>query len=155
ARMSDETPEHPKAERVRLAERAVQVAGLRIATAMNDVPRFLLARVPLVVLPAANHPWQDYRSILERFGPERRVFALDWPGFGASEKPSSSDFAYNIQRYVEILAGWMDGLGIARAVFVANSVGAGAAIQYAAAHPQRALGLLLVAPAGFTPQGIV
>ncbi|HEY7093475.1 MAG TPA: alpha/beta hydrolase, partial [Ktedonobacterales bacterium] len=51
--------------------------------------------------------------------------------------------------------GWMDGLGIARAVFVGNSVGAGAAIQYAAAHPQRALGLLLVAPAGFTPRGIV
>jgi pimeloyl-ACP methyl ester carboxylesterase len=152
--MSDETAEHPKAESVRLAERAVQVAGLRVATAMNDVPRFLLARVPLVVLPAANHPWQDYRLILERFAPERRVFALDWPGFGASDKPAPADFAYSAQRYAEIVAGWMDGLGIARAVFVANSVGAGAAIQYAAAHPQRALGLLLVAPAGFTPAGV-
>jgi pimeloyl-ACP methyl ester carboxylesterase len=48
----------------------------------------------------------------------------------------------------------MDSLGIARAVFVGNSMGAGAAIQYAAAHPQRALGLLPVAPAGFTPPGI-
>jgi pimeloyl-ACP methyl ester carboxylesterase len=153
--MSDETSELPKAETPRLAERAVQVAGLRIATAMNDIPRFLMARVPLVVLFAANHPWQDYRLILERFAPERRVFALDWPGFGASEKPSPSDFAYSVQSYAEILAGWMDSLGIARAVFVGNSVGAGAAIQYAAAHPQRALGLLLVAPAGFTPPGIV
>jgi pimeloyl-ACP methyl ester carboxylesterase len=152
--MSDETAEQPKAESVRLAERAVQVAGLRIAVAMNDVPRFLMARVPLIVLPAANHPWQDYRLILERFAPERRVFALDWPGFGASEKPDPANFAYNVQRYAEILAGWMDGLGIARAVFVGNSVGAGAAIQYAAAHPQRASGLLLVAPAGFTPPGI-
>jgi len=152
--MSDETPEKPKAERARLAERAVQVAGLRIATAMNDVPRFLLARVPLVVLPAANHPWQDYRLILERFATDRRVFALDWPGFSASDKPASSDFAYSIQRYAEVLAGWMDSLGIARAVLVSNSVGAGAAIQYAAAHPQRTLGLLLVAPAGFTPRGI-
>jgi pimeloyl-ACP methyl ester carboxylesterase len=152
--MSDEAPETPTAETPRLAERAVQVAGLRIATAMNDAPRFLMARVPLVVLPAANHPWQDYRLILERFAPERRVFALDWPGFGASEKLPPSDFAYNILSYAEILAGWMDSLGIARAVFVGNSVGAGAAIQYAAAHPQRALGLLLVAPAGFTPPGV-
>jgi pimeloyl-ACP methyl ester carboxylesterase len=152
--MSDEAPETPTAETPRLAERAVQVAGLRIATAMNDAPRFLMARVPLVVLPAANHPWQDYRVILERFAPERRVFALDWPGFGASEKPVPSDYAYSIQSYAEILAGWMDSLGIARAVFAGNSVGAGAAIQYAAAHPQRALGLLLVAPAGFTPPGI-
>jgi pimeloyl-ACP methyl ester carboxylesterase len=48
----------------------------------------------------------------------------------------------------------MDNLGIARVVFVGNSVGAGAAIQYAAAYPQRTLGLLLVAPAGFTPSGV-
>ncbi len=156
--MSEKTPETPEAaktETPRLAERAVQVAGLRIATAMNDIPRSLMARVPLVVLPAANHLWQDERLILERFAPERRVFALDWPGFGASEKPDPADFAYTIQSYAEILAGWMDSLGIARAVFVGNSAGAGAAIQYAAAHPQRTLGLLLVAPAGFTPPGIV
>jgi len=155
--MSDETPETPEAAKIetpRLAERAVQVAGLRVATAMNDVPRFLMARVPLVVLPAANHSWQDYRLILERFAPERRVFALDWPGFGKSDKPAPSDFAYSVQLYAEILAGWMDSLGIARAVFVGNSVGAGAAIQYAAAHSQRVLGLFLVAPAGFTPPGI-
>jgi len=152
--MSDETPEKLKVETVRLAERAVQVAGLRIATAMNDVPRSLMARVPLVVLPAANHPWQDYRLILERFAPERRVFALDWPGFGSSDKPAPADFAYSIQSYAEILVGWMDSLGISRAVFLGNSVGSGAAIQYAAAHPQRTLGLLLVAPAGFTPPGI-
>jgi len=152
--MSDETPETTKAEAPRLAERAVQVAGLRIATAMNDVPRSLMARAPLVVLPAANHPWQDYQLILERFAAERRVFALDWPGFGASDKPAPSDFAYGIQRYAEILAGWMDSLGIARAVFVGNSVGGAAVIQYAATHPQRTLGLALVAPAGFTPPGI-
>src|SRR5215471_13265330 len=97
--MSDEMPATAKAETSRLAERAVQVAGLRIATAMNDVPRALMTRVPLVVLPAANHSWQDYRLILERFAPERRVFALDWPGFGASDKPSPSDFAYNMQSY--------------------------------------------------------
>ena len=152
--MSDETSETPKAEALRLAERAVQVAGLRIATAMNDAPRLQMARAPLVVLPAANHPWRDYRMILERFAPERRVFTLDWPGFGASEKPDPADFTYGIQRYAEILAGWMDSLGIARAVFVGNSVGAGATIQYAAAYPQRAMGLLLVAPAGFTSPGI-
>jgi pimeloyl-ACP methyl ester carboxylesterase len=151
--MTEETPGTPHGEGPCLAERAVQVGGLRIATAMNDVPRPQMARAPLVVLPAANHPWQDYRPILERFAPERRVFALDWPGFGASDKPAPSAFAYSIQSYAEILAGWMDSLGIARAVFAGNSVGAAAAIQYAAARPQRALGLALVAPAGFTPSG--
>jgi pimeloyl-ACP methyl ester carboxylesterase len=151
--MTDETPEAAKVEGPRLAERVVQVGGLRIATAMNDVPRSQMARAPLIVLPAANHSWQDYRLILERFALERRVFTLDWPGFGASDKPAPSEFTYSIHSYAEILASWMDSLGIARAVFAGNSVGAGAAIQYAAARPQRALGLLLVAPAGFTPSG--
>ncbi|HEX6817176.1 MAG TPA: alpha/beta hydrolase [Ktedonobacterales bacterium] len=137
----------------RITERAVQVKGLRIATAMSDAPRALLARVPLVVLPAANHAWDDYRPILERFASERRVFALDWPGFGASGKPSPSTFAYSVQTYAEVLEGWMDALGITRAVLLGNSIGAGAAIRYAAAHPKRVLGLMLVAPAGFTPPG--
>ncbi len=137
-----------------IAERAVQVRGLRIATAMSDAPRALLARVPLVVLPAANHPWSDYRAIVERFAPERRVFALDWPGFGNSSKPTPAEFSYSVETYAEVLADWMDGLGIARAVLLGNSVGAGAAIRYVAAHPKRVLGLLLVASAGFTPPGL-
>src|SRR5690348_4676272 len=80
----------------RISERAVQVKGLRITTAMSDAPRALLARVPLVILPAANHPWGDYRPLLEHFAPERRVFALDWPGFGGSDKPSPVEFSYSI-----------------------------------------------------------
>jgi pimeloyl-ACP methyl ester carboxylesterase len=138
----------------RIAERAVQVKGLRIATAMSDAPRALLSRVPLVVLPAANHPWGDYRAILERFAPARRVFALDWPGFGASAKPTPTEFAYNAESYTGILVDWMDSLGIARAVLLGNSVGGAAAICYAATLPGRVLGLVLVAPAGFTPPGI-
>jgi pimeloyl-ACP methyl ester carboxylesterase len=137
-----------------IAERGVQVKGLRIATAMSDAPRALLARVPLVVLPAGNHLWGDYRPILDRFAPERRVFALDWPGFGNSAKPAPAEFNYSIAGYAELLVGWMDSLGIARAVLLGNSVGAGAAIRYAAAHPKRVLGLMLVAPAGFTSPGL-
>jgi len=157
---SSETTPPPAAQTAKepstphIAERAVQVRGLRVATAMSDAPRALLARVPLVVLPAANHPWGDYRAIMERFAPERRVFALDWPGFGASSKPTPAEFNYSVENYTALLPDWMDSLGIARAVLLGNSVGAGAAIRYAAAHPKRVLGLLLVAPAGFTPPGL-
>lgn len=144
-----------QAAQVHIAERGVVVRGLRIATAMSDAPRALLARVPLVVLPAAGHAWADYRGILERFAPERRVFALDWPGFGGSPRPAPADFSYTAEGYAEVLAGWMDGLGIARAVLLGNSVGGAAAIRYAVAHPKRVLGLALVSPGGFTPPGIV
>src|SRR5579884_3818412 len=109
---SPSTPSSPQPSAAsRISERAVQVKGLRIATAMSDAPRALMARVPLVVLPAANHTWGDYRTILERFAPERRVFALDWPGFGASDKPTPAKFAYSAASYGEVLEGWMDSLG--------------------------------------------
>ncbi|MGZ3664104.1 MAG: alpha/beta fold hydrolase [Ktedonobacterales bacterium] len=137
-----------------IAERGIVVQGLRIATAMSDAPRALLARAPLVVLPAADHTWEDYRPILEQFAPERRVFALDWPGFGASARPSPADFAYSAERYTEVLTDWLNALGIARAVLVGNSIGGAAALCYAAAQPQRVAGLVLVSPGGFTPPGL-
>lgn len=138
-----------------IAERGIVVQGLRIATAMSDAPRALLARAPLVVLPAADHTWEDYRAILEHFAPERRVFALDWPGFGASARPGPADFAYSAEHYTEILTDWLNALGIARAVLVGNSVGGAAALRYAVAQPQRVAGLVLVSPAGFTAPGLM
>lgn len=137
-----------------IAERGIVVQGLRIATAMSDAPRALLAHAPLVVLPAADHTWEDYRPILEHFAPERRVFALDWPGFGASARPSPADFAYSDEHYTEILTDWLNALGIARAVLVGNSIGGAAALRYAVAQPKRVAGLVLVSPAGFTAPGL-
>jgi len=138
---------------VKLVERGVAVQGVRLASAMNDVSRALMARAPLIVLPAAAFAWQDYTPVLEHFATERRVFALDWPGFGASEKPAPSAFTYSAASYAEMLAGWMDGLGIARAVLLGNGIGATAALTYAAAHPKRVLGLALSGPLGFGAGG--
>ena len=137
----------------KLVERGVAVRGVRLASAMNDASRALLARSPLVVLPAAAFSWQDYTPILEHFASERRVFALDWPGFGASEKPAPATFTYSAASYAETLAGWLDGLGIGRAVLLGNGIGATAAILYAAAHPKRVLGLALSGPLGFGAGG--
>src|SRR5947209_7334655 len=108
------------ANAARIVERGVMVNGLRLAAAMNDDQRGLLPRVPLIVLPEIGFVWGDYLPLLERFAPERRVFALDWPGFGASAKPSPTEYAYSVASYVEALSGWLDGLGIARGVLVAN-----------------------------------
>ncbi|HEY1390799.1 MAG TPA: hypothetical protein VGF38_19850, partial [Ktedonobacterales bacterium] len=61
---SDSSAAEPE-QGVRLVERGVAVRGVRLASAMNDSPRALLARVPLIVLPAAAFAWQDYTTILE------------------------------------------------------------------------------------------
>jgi pimeloyl-ACP methyl ester carboxylesterase len=136
-----------------IAERALLVRGVRLATAVNTVPREQLGRPPLVVLPAAGHTWHDYQPVLERFAAERRVAAVDWPGFGGSDRPAPAEFAYTAESYAGLLGPWLDALGIARAVLLGNSVGAAAAIRYALAQPDRVAGLLLVAPGGFAPPG--
>ena len=151
--MSSDSSAEAGQQPVKLVERGVAVRGVRLASAMNDASRALLARAPLVVLPAAAFAWQAYTPILEHFGRERRIFALDWPGFGGSEKPASNAFSYSSASYAEMLAGWMDGLGIARAVVLGNGIGATVAIRYAAAHPSRTLGLALSGPLGFGAGG--
>lgn len=133
-------------------ERGVIIEGQRIASAMNDAPREQLARTPLVLLPAIGFPWGDYRAILERLAVERRVFALDWPGFGASARPATAEFAYSPAHLAEVLKQWMDGLGVARAVLLASGAPASVAIRFAAAYPQRALALALVGPLGIVPR---
>lgn len=149
-----QTPETDAAPAPRIAERGIVVNGLRLATAMSDAPRALMRHAPLVLLPAAGHTWSDYRPVLERFATERRIFALDWPGFGGSDKPAPADFDYSSTAYATLLPAWMDAIGVARAVFIANSVGAAAAIRYAVAHPQRVAGVALVAPGGFAAPGV-
>jgi pimeloyl-ACP methyl ester carboxylesterase len=136
-----------------IAERGIVARGQRIAIAMNDAPREFLARAPLVVLPATGYTWRDYQPVLEHFAGGRRVLALDWPGFGGSAKPDWQDFAYDAQSFSEVLAEWMDAMGIGRAVLLGNGLGGNVALRYAAAHPQRALGLALVAPQGFAARG--
>jgi pimeloyl-ACP methyl ester carboxylesterase len=151
---STEATHGPGDQPPRIAERGIVVKGLRLATAMNDAPPELKSRVPLVVLPAAGFAWDDYRPILEHFGGERRVFALDWPGFGTSAKPSPADFAYGAAAYAELLEPWLNTLGAPRVVLLGNGIGGAAALRFAVAHPDRVLGLFLVAPSGFAPAGI-
>ncbi len=149
AQAAPQTPAIPP-----IAERGVIVQGQRIASAMSDAPRALLARIPLVVLPEIGFAWGDYRPILERFAPERRVFALDWPGFGASAKPAPAEFTYSVASYADVLARWLDSLGVARAALMGNGVGAAVAIRYALAQPKRVAALALLGPLGFaSPPG--
>lgn len=136
-----------------LAERTITVNGLRLATAVNTVSRAALARPALVVLPAAGFTLAAYRAILERFGPERRVAALDWPGFGASSRPAATDFTYGAPAYAALLDSWLTAVGATRPVLCGNGIGGTAALLYTLAHPTRVAGLALVAPWGFAAPG--
>ena len=77
-------------------------------------------------------------------GPGMRAIAFDLPGHGGSDAPPTTDVA----SLSSAIAAVLDGLGLRRALIVGHSLGASAAIEFAASHPGRALGLVLVDPNG-------
>ena len=81
---------------------------------------------------------------LGALGPGLRGVALDLPGHGGSDAAPEADIALHGAAIGAVL----DGLGVRRAVLVAHSLAAFAALDYAASHPGRVTGLFLVDPSG-------
>ncbi|MFI5612203.1 4,5:9,10-diseco-3-hydroxy-5,9,17-trioxoandrosta-1(10),2-diene-4-oate hydrolase [Amycolatopsis sp. NPDC051903] len=90
--------------------------------------------------------WGNFGRNLPVFGKAYRTVAVDQPGFGQSSKPVEHPqyFRYSADAVVEL----MDTLGIERAHFVGNSLGAGTAVRLALNHPSRAGRLVLMGPGG-------
>lgn len=78
----------------------------------------------------------------------RRALALDWPGFGQSDKP---DVSYSPRFLAGTLRRYLDAKGIARVVLVGNSMGGLVAKVFADMRPDRTAGLVLVDSAGVGP----
>ncbi len=122
----------------------VQVGEVRTRyrTAGEGDPPLLLIHGLGVTLES----WQCNMSALAR---QHRVFALDVVWFGKSDKPAgevTGDY------FAEFIAGFMDAVGIQRAVLVGNSMGGMIAVKTALQYPGHVVGLVLVASAGFGPE---
>jgi pyruvate dehydrogenase E2 component (dihydrolipoamide acetyltransferase) len=75
----------------------------------------------------------------------RRVVALDLPGHGASSKDVDDG---SIAALTDSVAGFMDAIGMRRAVVVGHSLGGGVAIELAAGRPDRIAGVVLLSAFG-------
>jgi 4,5:9,10-diseco-3-hydroxy-5,9,17-trioxoandrosta-1(10),2-diene-4-oate hydrolase len=118
--------------------RFVTVDGVRLA--YDDVG----SGPAVVCLHAIGHGASDFARLAARLRDRHRVLALDWPAQGwsdADREPPSS------RRYAELLAGFLAAVDAGPVVVIGNSIGGGAAIRYAAAHPETR-GLVLVNTSG-------
>ena len=106
----------------------------------GDAPPFLLVHGL-----AGN--WQNWLENIPRLARERRVVALDLPGFGASERPEGEITMSGYGRTVDALA---EQLGLGEVVLVGNSMGGFVSAETAIQFPERVERLALVSATGIT-----
>ncbi len=102
---------------------------------------------PLVLLHGFNAGASSYemRRIVAPLAARFQVYALDWLGFGLSDRPK---LRYTADLYVSLLDGFLADVVKAPAHVVASSLASAYAVQHAAAHPDRYRRLVLIAPTG-------
>jgi pimeloyl-ACP methyl ester carboxylesterase len=101
---------------------------------------------PLVLLHGVATSRLVWARVIDRLARERRVIAVDVPGFGESD-PAGPGF--DLDEVADRLVG---GLGLARFDLVGHSLGGAVAVATAARHTESVRRLVLVAPAGLAPR---
>jgi pimeloyl-ACP methyl ester carboxylesterase len=108
-------------------------------------------REPIVFVHGLGGQWQNWLQNIPRAARERRVVALDLPGFGLSSMPRGEITISGYGRLVDTLC---ERLGLGRVDVVGNSMGGYIAAEVAIQFPERVDQLLLVSAAGITSSAI-
>lgn len=104
----------------------------------------------VLLLHATLHDRHDFDPIVEALARRYRTIAVDWPGHGDSD-PVDAAVEPSAPLFADVLEDVVDGLGLARAVLIGNSVGGFAAARLAITRPECVAGLVLVNAGGFIP----
>ncbi|HEX4436880.1 MAG TPA: alpha/beta hydrolase [Solirubrobacteraceae bacterium] len=102
---------------------------------------------PLVFVHGLSGSWPNWLEQMAVFAPERRVLALDLPGFGHSPGDAGD---ISMPGYARLLSTLLEQLGLERAAVVGNSMGGLIAAELAASFPEQVERLVLVSPAGLS-----
>lgn len=87
----------------------------------------------------------SYGPSLPVLARQHRVIALDWPGYGQSERPPSD---MSMPELVDLLAGFLDEVGVERAHLAGFSMGGAVALGLALNAPERVETLTLIGSYG-------
>ena len=106
---------------------------------------------PLIFIHGLSGCWQNWLEQLPHFARDRRVIAVDLPGFGQSEMPAEE---ISVTGYADTIDALMSDLGIDTAQIIGNSMGGFIGAELAIQHPARVERLVLVAAAGLSIESI-
>jgi len=106
---------------------------------------------PVVFVHGLGGQWQNWLENVPRAAQERRVIAVDLPGFGLSEPMRDK---VTIPAYGEFVGKLMDALVIERTHLVGNSMGGFVASEVDIQSPERVERLVLVSAAGISSASV-
>jgi pimeloyl-ACP methyl ester carboxylesterase len=119
--------------------RTVKVNGLSIfyrEAGPKDAPAILL----LHGLPSSS---RMYEPLLSRLADRYRLIAPDYPGFGHSDWPDPTQFAYTFDRLAEIMTHFTDAIGLPRYTLFMQDYGGPVGFRMALSHPERINALIV------------
>jgi pimeloyl-ACP methyl ester carboxylesterase len=106
---------------------------------------------PIVFVHGLGGQWQNWLQNIPRAALERRVIAMDLPGFGCTPMPRERITIPGYGRWVDALC---EHLSLGRVDMVGNSMGGYVAAEAAIQFPERIDQLILVSAAGITSADI-
>ena len=106
----------------------------------------------VVLLHGFGASLQTWDGWAARLTTQCRVVRFDLPGFGLTGADPSGD--YSDERAGAVLLALLDRLEVRQATLIGHSMGGRMAWRFAAEHPERVSGLVLVSPDGFASSGV-
>lgn len=124
--------------RADVVHRDVTARGVRLRIAeAGDGP-------PAVFVHGLFADHRTWSGVVDELVDGFHCIAPDLPGFGESEKPPVSRYAYGIPAFTEAIADLYAGLGLGRAALIGHALGGAVALTVAARHPELVSRLVLV-----------
>jgi pimeloyl-ACP methyl ester carboxylesterase len=132
------------------------ISGVRIFVHQSGTPA--RGKTPIVLVHGwllSHYMWRHIVGPLTQAG--HSVIALDLPGFGESDRPSTASYRYDTTAFSDTVLDLLDSLSIERAILCGMSLGGAVALVTAARHPERVERLALidtvVYPTPLPPEG--
>ncbi|MCF6238774.1 MAG: alpha/beta hydrolase [Candidatus Marinimicrobia bacterium] len=100
---------------------------------------------PLIFLHGQASDLLNFDPVYPLFVKNHRVIALDYPGFGKSDKPGTS---FSEEFLVSLLDSLYETTGVESATLIGHSYGGYVGMLYGAARPERVKSMVLISPAG-------
>lgn len=119
--------------------RNVKIDGVNIfyrEAGPADAPVLLL----LHGFPTSSHM---FRNLIPALAGRYRLIAPDYPGYGQSDMPDRSKFAYTFDHFAQLIGGLLEKLGVVRYAMYVMDYGAPVGWRLALKHPERVTGLIV------------